>query len=429
MSTFLLPLEPEGKGTLHVEAFGSYFSRLARVHCCSPTQLARLLSSHYTVQKCRKFALCESLLYAQSGAGLFGYRERVEAYVEVVEAATGCDWLRRCTLVPLRPALGNNCHDTVRATRAWCQQCFREDSTQDSGAFDRLLWTLKGIDRCPDHRVAFRETCPSCSIAQNFYHRSGDPGLCWKCGHSLIGHHSLLQAKLEPSLGERDLCELVAAISCGRITNVRPDVIQQFQDALNAIVSPVAGIVKGVARISGSARASGAAVKPGMGTLLRKAHAAGVSLLHLFEDPRGAALVAGQLIFDQNMIAARARIRHPKEIVQEIKNALRAHLKKPRTQQIPRLNEVADMCGVSVGYVRHHCSSLVKRYQHHRVSANIYQTIATTNRCIRVLRSIEFQQKTRHLRGNIKKLAFQLSVDAQCGVRMARWVVRTVPNS
>ena len=371
MSTFLLPLEPEGKGTLHIEAFGSYFWRLARVHCCSPTQLARLLSSHYTIQKCRKFSLCESLLYAQRGAGLFGYRERVEAYVEVVETATGCDWLHRCTLIPLRPAIGNNCLDTVRATRAWCEQCFREDSTQDSGAFDRLLWTLRGIDRCPDHRVAFRETCPSCSIKQNFYHRSGDPGLCWKCGRSLIGHHSLLQAKLEPSLGEKDLCELVAAISCGRITNVHPDVVQQFQDALNAIVSPVARIVKGVAKISGRARATSTAVKPGMGTLLRKTHAAGVSLLYLFEDPKGAALVAGQLIFDQNMIAARARIRHPKEIVQEIKDALRAHLKKPRTRQIPRLKEVAGKCAVSVGYVRHHCPSLVRRYQSHRLAANM----------------------------------------------------------
>lgn len=429
MSNFLLPLEPEGKDSVHIEAFGSYFARLARAHCCSQIQLARLLTSRFVAQNRQAFARCESLLYSQSGVGLFGYRERVEAYVDLVEAATGCEWLRRCTLIPLRPALGNNCLDAVRATRAWCEQCLREDTTRDSGTFDRLLWTLQGIERCPEHRVALRRTCPCCSIAQRFYHRKGDPSICWKCGGCLIGNPGLLQADLEPSLGERDLCEVVAAISCGRVTNVAPDVVEQFQNALGAIVAPVARSVKGIAKISGRSRAKGVAVKPGLRTLLRKAHAGGVSLLYLLEEPKSAALAAGQLIFDQNMIAARARIRHPKEIVQEIKAVLRAHLKKPRTQQVPSLEEVVEMCGVSQGYARYHCASLVERYQSHRKSANIYQSLATMDRCKKVLRSVEFQERTHHLRGNIKKLALQLSIDAQCGLRMARWIVRTEVSS
>lgn len=414
---------------MHIEAFASYFARLAHIHSCSLVQLARFLSSTHSAQVGRAFKLCESTLYSDRGAGLFGYRERVEAYVSIVEKATGCLVLRRCTLIPLQAALGRQCLDSVRPHRAWCEQCFREDQRSDTGPYDRMLWTLQAIDRCPDHRIVLRWLCPTCSEIQQFYHRAGDPGICWKCGQSLVGPPQALQAQLNACFGERDLCELVHAIAVGQVSNVDPGAIGKFQDSLREIVSPLAKVIDGIAAISGSARMKGNIVKPGLRTLLRKAHAAGVSLLHILEDPEGAALVAGQFLFDRNMIAATARIRHPKQIVQEVENALAKQLKLSRTLQIPPLSELAHTCGVSEGYIRHHCPSLVKRYQSHRRAASVYRTNAMRRRCVQMLSSIEYQERTRHLRENVKKLAIQLSVDAQCGVRTARWAVRKVLKS
>jgi hypothetical protein len=88
------------------------------------------------------------------------------------------------------------------------------------------------------------------------------------------------------------------------------------------------------------------------------------------------------------------------------------------------LEEVAEACGVSVGYVRHHCPKLVQRYQSHRMAAWRYELIAARERCMQLLASPEFQEKTRHLRGNGKRLAIQLSIEARCGVRMARLAVQ-----
>ena len=229
--------------------------------------------------------------------------------------------------------------------------------------------------------------------------------------------------RLDPCFGESDLCEVVQAIASGRVTEVDPNLLETFQGSLDSILSPLAGVVKEVAAISGSARANGRAVKPNLRSLLRKAHAAGVPLLHLVEDPIGAALSAGQLFFDLNMISAIARIRHPKEIVQEVEAALLSQLRNARTQQIPRLSEVAGTCGVSEGFVRHHCPDIVKRYQSHRLSAGVYQTHAAFDRCRKLLASDAYLQQTRHLHGHFKKRANQLSLDALCGVRIARHVL------
>lgn len=426
MSTLLLPLTPAGEGTVHVEAFASYFARLARSHNCTIIQLSRFLSSKCVPKEGQRSVLFESTLYSHVGAGLFGYRERVESYVEAVEKAVGSAELRRCTIIPLRAALANQCSYTVRSNRAWCEQCYRDDLHSEEGPYDRLLWTLQAIERCPEHRVALRKECPSCGMPQRFYHRAGDPGLCWTCGNSLIGPSSELRVQLNPCFGESDLCEVIQAIALGRITSVNPNLLEEFQGALHSILSPLAGVVSGVAAISGSARANGRVVKPNLRSLLRKAHAAGVPLLHLIEDPNGAALTAGQLFFDRNMISAIARIRHPKEIVQEVEAALCDQLRNARTQQIPRLSEIAETCGVSEGFVRHHCPDIVKRYQSHRQAASVYQTHATMIRCRELLANDEYLHQTRHLHGHFKKRAIQLSIDARCGVRIARHVLSQV---
>jgi hypothetical protein len=420
----LLPLEPGGMGTKYVEAFGSYFGRLARLHACSITQLTRFLSSWRSRELGQRVSLNESTLYMSKGTGIFGYGASVVAYVDAVEHAMGVSGLRCCTLVPIGVALNPLVIDSVRSNRAWCEQCFREDIVSGAQPYGRLLWTLRAITRCPEHRVVLRTECPVCGVAQNFHNRSGDQLLCWKCDSPLIGPPSDLRPMPEPPLGERDLSELVEAIANGEQVVRNATAFHTFQSALFSIVSPVAFVVAGVAAISGSAKARGAVVKPSLGTMLRKAQAAGVTVLQILEDPEGAATAAGQLIFDRNAIAAKARIRHPSEIVEDVRNAMLAQLEKPRSEQIRRLAELANSCGVSEGYVRYHLPALVKRYQSHRMAASISGTRSCLARCKAILEDQRHIERYWSCGQTKRKLAKLLANDAECTVRVARLAIR-----
>lgn len=424
MSSVLLPLEPAGMGTKYIEAFGSYFGRLARLHACSMTQLTRFLSSWQSRELGRRISLNESTLYMSKGSGIFGYGASVIAYVDAVEHAMGVSGLRSCTLIPIGEALNPLVFDSVRGNRAWCEQCFRDDIVSGVQPYGRLLWTLRAMTRCPEHRVALRSECPACGVVQNFHNRSGDQLLCWKCDAPLIGPPSDLRPMPEPPLGERDLSDLVEAIASGEQVVRDANAFHTFQSALFSIVSPVATIVAGVAKISGSAKARGAVVKPTLGTMLRKAQAAGVTVLQILEDPEGAATAAGQLIFDRNAIAAKAKIRHPSEIVEDVRNAMLAALELPRTKQILRLSTLANRCGVSEGFVRYHLPKLVKRYQRHRQVASVLATCARQSRCRAILGDQEQLAKYLERAHTLRKLAKLLATDTECSVRMVRYAIR-----
>ena len=105
MSSVLLPLQPRGMGTGQVEAFASYFGRLAQLHICSLHQLAQFLSSWESRELGRRVTLSGSTLYETKGSGMSSYGVCVEAYVDAVEHAMRVDNLRRCTLIPIRCAL------------------------------------------------------------------------------------------------------------------------------------------------------------------------------------------------------------------------------------------------------------------------------------------------------------------------------------
>jgi len=424
MSSVLLPLQPRGMGTGQVESFASYFGRLAQLHTCSLYQLARLLSSWEAGEPGRRVTLKGSTLYMTKGAGMSSCGVCVEAYVDAVEHAMCVDNLRRCTLIPIRCALSPQRVESVRGARAWCEQCFRDDLDSGSAVYDRLLWTLQAITRCPEHRIELRTTCPACGVTQSHPHRSGNPSLCWRCERSLIGPALQLRPATEPALGEHDLFELVAAIARGGPVIQVDNPFHEFQRALDSILSPVATIVAGVARVNGSARARGAEVKPTLRTMLRRAHAAGVTVLQVLEDPEGAAAVAGQLIFDERAIAATAKARRPAEVLAKVRRAMQLELKKPRSEQIPRIERLASRCGVSEGFIRHRLTRLVRDYQSHRVAASVSLTNARLARCRAALSDPALAMKYVARAETLREGARQLAADTDCPIAVARRELR-----
>jgi hypothetical protein len=85
-----------------------------------------------------------------------------------------------------------------------------------------------------------------------------------------------------------------------------------------------------------------------------------VTVLQILQDPESAATTTGQLIFDRNAIAVKAKIRHLSEIVEDVRDTMLAELELPRTKQILWLSTLANRCDVSEGFVRYHLSQLVK---------------------------------------------------------------------
>jgi hypothetical protein len=423
VSNALLPVEPIGVGGLFIESFASFFARLCNAHGCSLCQMARFLASWRSQALGTTVTLSETTVYTHDGAGLFGYRERVEAYVDIVKDAVGFEHLRRCTLIPLRPILPVPSHDSVKSNRAWCEQCFRDDLSGNS-PYDRLLWTLSGITRCPVHRVTLRTLCPRCNCVQRFYNRCGDPSICWKCDALLIGPADQLAPAFESPLGETDLCELVTSISTGELTQATVGVFGAFEATLRQIVSPVSAAVLSIAEPSGRARALKAPINPSLKTMLRKAHAAGVPLLRIVQDPVSAALEAGQLFFDRNMIAAKARIRHPKELLGDARRVLKTYVAKPLSEQLPPLWQVADEIGVTKSYLRHHLAVMVGKYQRHRHDAAGRVSAMNRARALETIGDASFVEMVRKKHMTRRQIAKEIAREAECSERLARWAMR-----
>lgn len=293
--SILLPLKPIGIGTDEVESFQSYFGRLAAAHECSVGQLARFVESIGAPADVESIKRLDSLIYRHHGAGIAGPSSSAERFVRMVQKAVGTDLLMRCTFQALLPAMNPRAWDPVHSSRRWCEQCLREDDAEERPRYERLIWTSRWVERCHVHRLLLRFKCPKCTLEQRYLHRSGRIGTCWKCDASLIGPTRSFRPMLQPSYGEKEVLELVSAISKGDLKNAKPDAFGEFEQALAALVSPMLAPVSEIAAKSGSAKSTGKAVKPNFRTMIRKAAAAGVSILSVLQDPRSAAQAAGQL--------------------------------------------------------------------------------------------------------------------------------------
>lgn len=384
--------------------------------------MTRMLGRRFAGRHGGVAEICEAPVYATHGAGLFGYQATVEAYIDLVEDASSVVDLRRSTLIPIRDSLGSQCIGSVKSVRSWCEACWEDDLKAGSLPYDRFLWSLAPIRRCHLHRLALRETCPSCGALQKFHHRSGHPGLCVKCGNSLLGSLSDGAPVLGPGFGEADCIELVAAIATGTLVQTRPDSQRIFEKELTAVVSPVAEVLKGVSKPSGTALAQQHLVKPSLTTLLKKAFASGVGVVDILLDPVQAAKVAGQLFYDRSGIPAEMRNNYSEKVRLHVHRVLLEHLDKPRTEQIPSLKALANGLGVPCNYIRSRFPDLVTKYTSHRYAAAALAVVSRREAAKRELMALVESGQVKSF-ARLKHLESHLAQATGCTVRQARGVI------
>jgi hypothetical protein len=399
--------------TEHIELFASYFGRLAQAHGLSRAQLTRTLAAWKSTVSGVKTVISETPVYSTSGAGLAGFGDRVQQFVDLIGEATGVGELDRLTLLNARPAFARNSAETVTTQRAWCDECFRDDLSSSGFVYDRLTWTLWGMSRCPSHRFQLRTICPHCDSAQPFHHRSGDPLLCFRCSNELIGKADKGSFAPNPPDAEQSCLQLAGAIARAELQNLGDgNSLHRFEEKISLIVGPV----RSSSWSSGKIRKP--TTRPTLRTYVSKCLEHSVSIIELLNHPERAAIHAGKSFFASKAMPAEVRIRHPDEVLAQVRDGLLTTMEVPRTEQIPRLRDFAGAHGVSEGYVRHHFASEVRAYQAHRVSASTHLTMESSKRAARVARVL-ISSSSPKLR-TLKELEAEIAKDAKCSVPVAR---------
>jgi len=365
--TSFLPLEPLGIGTSEVESLPSYICRLATLHNLTVTTFLKVLRSWW--EKLPDTAPLTKNPLCQRGGGVFcGVGVGVQRYVNAIKMATGVSNLERTTFIALSKAISKQSIGLSSRSRRWCPSCFFEHNASGSVCYDRLLWSMVAVIRCPLHKVALVSRCQSCGTLQEFYHRSGGLGLCWKCSQGLLTESSHWTVQLHPSFGERDCAELVAAISSGELVASYPSAFQVFfSTVLQA--APSKKRLRFGRELFGLAIDNSRALRtqsPHFSTMLRSTHATGVRLIDVLTDPVGAAAVAGGNLVDRVDGRSVRGPHKPQCVIESCGRRLRAELAKGDGENIPGLRKLANEMQVGTGFLRYRFPELVDTYLQRR---------------------------------------------------------------
>ena len=161
--TFYFQLRPAGLGTPEVECLASYLHRLAALHGVTLHQLLAHLTTWWETRPNTR----PNKLPKHCTSGHFnGYSPDVAVLVSALEAATGSDILRACTLLSLKKVCAANGTGALKLSRAWCSACYADAEAEGSPIYDRLIWQLQGVDHCLTHHTPLMQQCCNCGDVQ-----------------------------------------------------------------------------------------------------------------------------------------------------------------------------------------------------------------------------------------------------------------------
>lgn len=182
---FYFQLEPMGLGTFEVECLGSYLRRLAFYHGATLYQFLAHLDAWFHAKDGRHIVpLTRKCQDGQYG----GYTTEVSHVVQVLELATGLSSVRAMTLLPLQLVCAHNGIEAVKHSRAWCPACYAEAKANGSPVYDRLLWQIQSVHRCPVHNIQLAQRCWLCGEIQRGNVSKTALDRCAICDASLADH-------------------------------------------------------------------------------------------------------------------------------------------------------------------------------------------------------------------------------------------------
>lgn len=179
----LYSLEPVGIGTPFVESLSGYIARLADAHAVSVGNLVgrelSALASSALVCPSREQLASDSHGFCARSYAINGLGEPSKRWVDALEAGTMRADLRFLTLLPIENAFWP--HALFRYCRVWCPACYEDSRVRGRVVHEPLLWALKLVTFCPQHRQPLEQVCPHCFQPQKPLSVFLRPGYCSKC--------------------------------------------------------------------------------------------------------------------------------------------------------------------------------------------------------------------------------------------------------
>src|SRR6266851_1641020 len=179
----LYSLDPVGIGTPFVESLSGYIARLADAHAVSVGNLVgrelSALASSALVCPSREQLASDSHGFCARSYAINGMGEASKRWVDALEAGTMRADLRFLTLLPIENAFWP--HALFRYCRVWCPACYEDSRVRGRVVHEPLLWALKLVTFCPQHRQPLEQVCPHCFQPQKPLSVFLRPGYCSKC--------------------------------------------------------------------------------------------------------------------------------------------------------------------------------------------------------------------------------------------------------
>ncbi len=165
--TTLYHIQPIGIGTPHVESLWSFLQRIADA------------ASVRLIDFFRYFLWARLRLDGTTGPGFILGAANRELYGSKIAAKleeyTGQSELAHTTLSPLNRF--NALQVYTKKDRAWCSACLRRDPIP----YERLEWTIEGVNDCSIHRLPLERCCPHCGENQRFTFSKTSLTRCSRC--------------------------------------------------------------------------------------------------------------------------------------------------------------------------------------------------------------------------------------------------------
>lgn len=170
--------------TLWCESLTSYVNRLGWTLRASPRTLVAqeivpLLSNAQTFQSTP--SLLSALSRGTGGAmNVNGTGNVAQEWAAILEQLTARSDLHVLTL---HWWIGNlSVQGQLRMAPAWCPRCYAQWRQQGLPIYQPLVWLLKFVTRCPQHRCPLEERCPHCRKRQLVITANKTrPGTCTQC--------------------------------------------------------------------------------------------------------------------------------------------------------------------------------------------------------------------------------------------------------
>lgn len=118
---------------------------------------------------------------------------------DAVNHLVGRDDMAALTLLGFAPVL-NDPAGLVARQRRWCPACLQADLEHGASVYERLLWSIRLVTRCPLHDLDLLSLCAECK----YFHkrqltRRAVSGMCGRC-HAWLGVASLREASQSRAL-------------------------------------------------------------------------------------------------------------------------------------------------------------------------------------------------------------------------------------